>query len=198
MSRLLLFAACLIDTYYILVGGLGTLQGTYQHIVVVRGNEREHTSQVALVLVGTECFCRAVEDSSLTHGLGLIELTLMAYQTIGEDMPPHILLGLIAVAVARAWRIDERMAQRVVIGLVPSIAGIIENGDAIAARAVGEVGPFVAVDLELVVAVVASLHAAQTQIVGSFSIADAQGELGLQQRVRRVPVDVSLEINAMS
>ena len=120
----------------------------------------------------------------------------MAHKAVGEHVVAEVLAGLVGKALGGFGRIEQREAQRVVGRLVPAVARVVEQRHAIVARTVGEVGPLVGIDLETVVAVVATAHVAQSDVVGGLLVAHAERELGLQQGIERPPVDLVLEVDA--
>ena len=111
-------------------------------------------------------------------------------------MVTHILPCLIGIVASWLGRIEQRQAQRVVGGFVPSVARIVQDGHAILPCAVGQVGPFVGIHLEGIVAVIATAHAAQTDVVGGLFVADAEREYSFEQGILRPPVDLVLEVDA--
>ena len=139
---------------------------------------------------------RTVQRSGLAVGIDQVELALVAHDAVGEDVAALVLMRLIDIGAAGLGRIEQRQAQRVVRGLVPAVARVVEDGHAVLARAVGQVGPFVAVDLILVIAVIAATDAAQANVVGRLGIAERQRELSLQQRILRAPIDHVLDVDA--
>ena len=191
---LCLFASHLIDTHHIFVAHLGLFQRTHHHLVVVGCQEGERFTERALVLGDEERTERTVEHVGGAHRPGCVECPLMPLDAVGEHMMSEILSSLIGIAALRLGRIKQREAQRAVIGLVPSIAGVVEQGDAIGPRTVGEVGPLMGIDLEQIVLVVATAHMAQTDVISGFLVGHIQCELGFEQGVERAPVDHVLDI----
>ena len=64
----------------------------------------------------------------------------MTIERAGDAMPSEILRALVGDPLPvgiDARRANEREPQRVVVGLVPAVAAVVENGDAIGARGVG-------------------------------------------------------------
>ena len=70
------------------------------------------------------------------------------------------------------------------------------DGHAVSAGGIGEVCPSMGIDLELVVAVVATLHATEADVVSGSLIANAQREDSLQQGIAGAPVHLVLEVDA--
>ena len=197
MGLLLLLAAQLIDAHDVLVADLGPLQGAYHHVGVVAADERELAAQLALVLRCMEGAQRTVEHRGLLRGIDHVERSLMAYDAVGEHVVALVLMSLVDIAAMGLGGIEQRQAHGVVVGLVPAVARVVEEGDAILARTVGQVGPLVAVHLVGLRRVVATLHLAQTYVVRGLLVADAQRELGLQQSILSPPVHHVLEVDAV-
>ena len=137
---------------------------------------------------------RTVEHVGGAHCPWSVERPLMPNDAVGKHMMSEILTGLVGIATLGLGRIKQREAQRAVIGLVPSISGVVEQGDAIGPRTVGEVGPLMGIDLEQIVLVVATAHMSQTNVIGSLLVCHIQRELGLEQGIERAPVDHVLDI----
>ena len=112
-------------------------------------------------------------------------------------MVTKVLLGLIGIVTLHFWRIEQRQTHGVVVRFIPSIAGIVEDGNTILPRTVGKISPLVSINLKQVVAVIAALHVAKTDIVGCLRIADIQGELGFEQSIQRAPVNLVLKIDTL-
>ena len=148
------------------------------------------------MLRGEEHLRTAVEQRGLLRSLYLVEGARMAHDAIGEHMVALILLLLIDEVNVGLWRVEERETQGVVVGLVPAVARVVHNGHTVVVGDVGEICPAMGIDLELVVAVVATLHAAEADVVSGSLIADIQREDGLQQGVAGAPVHLVLEVDA--
>ena len=122
MSLLCRLTTQFIDADDAFITRLSLLQRTNQHIAVVGGDEGHYTPQLAFVFRGLKRPKRAVEYGGSLRGLCRVECTLMANETIGEHMVALVLMCLIGIRPARLRSIEQREAQGVVGGLVPSVA----------------------------------------------------------------------------
>lgn len=86
--------------------------------------------------------------------------------------------------------------QGVVIGLIPAILAIVQDGHAVAAAAVGQVGPILGIDFVGGRRIVAALHTADTQVVEGLLIGHTQGKFGFKQGTRLAPVHFIVEVDA--
>ena len=119
----------------------------------------------------------------------------MADDAVGERVVAEILVGLVRVAVLHLGREEQREADGIVVGLVPPILAVVEYGHAVLAGGIGKVGPLMRIDLIGLGSVVATLHAAKPNVVGSLRVAHRQREVGLEHRVRLLPVHVAAYVD---
>ena len=110
----------------------------------------------------------------------------MTDKTVCKLVMSEVLSGLIRIVVFHLWRIEQ--PQCIVCRLVPTIARVVEYRHTILAGRVCQVSPLMGINLKKIIAVVTALYTAKANIVGGFSIADAQREFRLQQCVQRAPV----------
>ena len=137
-----------------------------------------------------ECPKRLVEHLGLAHGTSRAVIARVPYDRVGERMVSEVLLVLVGVAALGRRRMQQRKAQRVVRGFVPAVLAVVEHRDPVAAVRVGEVGPLLRIDLVGGRGVVAPRHGAHAKVIDRLGVRDRKRELGLQQRIGRLPVDV--------
>ena len=122
-----------MHAYHIFIAHLCLFHRADEHVVVVARHKREAATLRTLVARGRESAQPTVERRSATGGLCHIQRTLVADDAIGEHMVSLVLMSLINEVVAGLRGIEQREAQRVVVGLVPAVAAVIQNGHTIGA-----------------------------------------------------------------
>ncbi len=194
-----LLARGLIETHHVLVRLLGLLQSAQRNVVVLRTHEREAAAQRALMLVGShERHERLVEHLGLRDGGGIAIVARVAHHRVGERVVSEILTILVRVTAAGLRSVQKRQADGVVVGLVPTVLAVVQHRHAVTAVGIRQIGPLLRVHLVCGLGVVAALYRAHAEVVNGLLVRDAERELGLKQRIGRLPVDIVHEVDAVA
>ena len=121
----------------------------------------------------------------------------MSHDRVGEDVVSVVLAVLVAVAPARRRRVEQRQSKRMVVGLVPAVLAVVEHRNAVAPVLGRQVSPLLRVDLIGRIGIVSAGHGAHAQVVRRFRVRHAQRELGLQKGIRRGPVHLVHNVDAV-
>ena len=92
---------------------------------------------------------------------------------------------------------EQGETQGVVVGFVPAIFAVVHYRSSVAAVLVGEVGPALGIYFISCGGVVATFHAAYSEIVGGFFIVEVKGEFGFDECILGFPVNFIEEIDAV-
>ncbi len=65
------------------------------------------------------------------RGIDHVERSLVTHDAVGKHMVTLVLVSLVDISAVGLGRIEQRQAQRVVVGLVPAVARVVEDGDAV-------------------------------------------------------------------
>ena len=102
----------------------------------------------------------------------------MWHQAVGEGMMTEILMILICVTSACFRCVEQGETDRMVIRLVPSIFAVVHHRYTITSVTIGQVGPILCIYFVSCFGIVATLYAADTQVVRSLFVFDIEREFG--------------------
>ena len=126
----------------------------------------------------TEGFQLLVQLFGFLYSGGFIQGSLMWYQAVSEGMMTEILMILICVTSACFRCVEQGEADRMVIRLVPSIFAVVHHRYTITSVTIGQVGPILCIYFVSCFGIVATLYAADTQVVRSLFVFDIEREFG--------------------
>src|SRR5437868_8062522 len=108
----------------------------------------------------------------------------MTGDRISEAMMAQIVAALVWIG-ARLRRVNQRQAQNVVGGFVPTILAVVKNRRAKLAARVGYVRPLLRRHFVMIGSIVATLDSTEAQIVSSLRVRCRKWKRCLEQTIRR-------------
>ena len=187
----------LVEADDIAAAVLGFLQGAERHAFAAHFGKTEGLAQGAGVLLGGEGLDGLVQGLGPGGGAALPAIARVGGDRVGKPVLPMVLAVLVGIAAARLGRMQERQAQDVVSRLVPAVFAVVQDGDAVGSVGLGQVRPLLGVHLILFAGVVRTLDGAGADVVTGHRVGDGKRELGLEEGVGPVPVDLVDDVDAL-
>ena len=130
-----------------------------------------------------EGFDRLIQNFSLDGGGRFVKCSVMSCETISKCMETEVLTILISVIPFCFRCMEKSQTDGIVIRFIPAIFTVIQDRYAVAVVLIGQVCPLLRIYFVSGLYIIASFHAADSQIVSSLFIFYIQRKLCFQQRV---------------
>ena len=129
---------------------------------------------------GDEGGLTLVQPVGRSSGRGAVQRPRMAHDGVGEGMRAEVQFVFVDIALGGAGRVEEREAEGVVGGLVPAIAAVAQDRDAVTAVFGRDVGPLLGGNLIGDFRIVSPLDKAEPEVITGLRSAEREREARLQ------------------